>query len=295
MNNHCKIAILLMCHTLPKQINDFIAEFQEEDYDFYIHIDKKASIQDDITKNDNVFFIDDINRVNVQWGGYSQVEASLSLLKTAFNNDKYLYYWLCSGQDYPIKSTAEITSVLKKSDCNYIHVIKDNTKYQKRVDINYPSWMIGRSLPQKILKTLYIYVTGGRTETLPLFKKRRPKEVNVQFGSSWWCLNEPTVQWLLQYIKCNPEFIQFFKRTLCPDESFYQTLVMTSPYRDYVKDNLVYVDWSENNNSPKTLTREDWPLLQKSGKLIARKIDSTVDPAFYEQLKSQIRSDRTIV
>lgn len=69
-----------------------------------------------------------------------------------------------------------------------------------------------------------------------------------------------------------------------PDESFFQTLVMNSPYKDKREDYLHYVDWSEEKTSPKILTIEDIEELKHSDKLMARKFDIALDERVVEEL-----------
>lgn len=45
-----KIAILILCHKNPKQINLLLDKLNHQDIDCYIHIDKKADFANKITK-----------------------------------------------------------------------------------------------------------------------------------------------------------------------------------------------------------------------------------------------------
>ena len=65
--------------------------------------------------------------------------------------------------------------------------------------------------------------------------------------------------------------------TNCPDESFFQTLLMNSPYSNTQKDYLHYIDWSQNQNSPKDLSLDDYSLIKNSSKLFARKINENYE------------------
>ncbi len=56
----------------------------------------------------------------------------------------------------------------------------------------------------------------------------------------------------------------------------FQTIIGNSQFANKVKDNLVYVDWSEGKKNPKILSIEDYQQLKSSDKLIARKFE-TVD------------------
>ncbi len=62
------------------------------------------------------------------------------------------------------------------------------------------------------------------------------------FGSSWVCLSNKMESWMERYLETHPEYIKFYKNINCTDESFFQTLVMNSPYKYKCEDYLHYVD-----------------------------------------------------
>ena len=149
---------------LPNQINDFIDILDDGHFDFFIHVDKKSDIHNDIHKRDNVLFVSDEKRIDVRWGQYSMVEATLRLIEIAAKTNRYDYYWLCSGQDFPIKRADEIYDFLKTKSCNFLSLYSSannpkngqrNLKRDKRCEIYYPTWLIEKSMPQRFIKKLY--------------------------------------------------------------------------------------------------------------------------------------------
>ena len=64
-------------------------------------------------------------------------------------------------------------------------------------------------------------------------------------------------------------YYAYFKNCNCPDESFFQTLMMNSSYADRRMDYLHYVEWPEGMNNPKVLTMDDYHKLVVSEKLMA--------------------------
>lgn len=90
------------------------------------------------------------------------------------------------------------------------------------------------------------------------------------------------------YLKSYPEYIRFYRNVNCPDESFFQTLVMNSPYKAKREDYLHYVDWSEGGNSPKTLMIDDYEKLKASDKLMARKFDIEVVHRIIDEINGVI-------
>lgn len=289
-----KIAILCQCHKNAEQVNRLIKSMQYNDvFDFYIHVDKKSNISNGILKNDHVFVLSNENCVNVLWGDISQVTATLKMIECA-KKKKYDYYWLLSGQDFPIKSPKYIVEFLEKdTNKNYINLFEGEKHKKtdfKRNEIYYCKFLRKRGLLSKLIKRLYIEITGGWEKTYPLFKRKSIEnlQVNFFFGSSWWCLNGRTIEWMMKYIEKNPNYVKFYRNTLCPDESFFQTLFMNSPFKDSKMEYLTYVDWSSGKSNPRILTLEDKDNIFASDFLIARKFDAEIDEDIIEELEMKI-------
>lgn len=104
------------------------------------------------------------------------------------------------------------------------------------------------------------------------------------FGSCWICLSGEMWIWIKEYLHKHQEFARYFIHTNCPDESYFQTLVMNSPYKDKVEDYLHYVEWTGTSN-PKVLTMSDIGKIKKCGKLMARKFDVDVDKEIVIKLR----------
>ena len=105
-----KIAYLINSHKNIKQLERLVAKLKRDESDIFIHIDKKVDaagydlIISSLCKY-NVMMVED--RVDVKWGEFSQVEATIhGLAAISKNNNAYDYIFFISGQDYPIKSNA---------------------------------------------------------------------------------------------------------------------------------------------------------------------------------------------
>ena len=285
-----RIAILIQCHKNPKQINLLLERLNHPDIDCYLHIDKKADFADKIIHRENVFVLPDEQRVSVEWAQISQVTATLNLLNTAaasIRGGGYDYYWLISGQDWPLYSADEIVNFFKNHDGENFIQYWDSKNYgnhlqnnlDKRNQIYFPLWMIGRRLWQKVVKRGWVELTGGYNRTWKSFM-RKQLQIEFYFGSQWWALTGETVEWIINYLGQHEDYYIFYKNTVCPDESFFQTLVMMSPYADKKTDYLTYLHFSEGANSPDILRASDFPQAKESGCLVMRKVDMDVDDFF---------------
>lgn len=285
-----KVAFLMQCHKNPEQINLLLEALNHPMVDVFVHVDKKSqAIKDKITQRAGVYILPEQQCVDVQWAQYSQVEATLQLLRAAVNRGGggYSHYWLISGQDYPLRPMDNILDFLEANqEANFIECSQIKP-FNKRNDVYFPNSVIGRKLWQKVLKNLWIYGTGGWNKTFPIFKRKAPDDFKYWFGSQWWCLNSTTAQWIIDYLNEHTEYEKFFEHSLCSDECFFQTLVMNSPFANTTKPYLHYIKWEKGKSSPRTLTTIDYEELKKTEKIIARKFDIDVDTEIIERLRKR--------
>lgn len=81
-----KVAFLMQCHKNPEQINLLLEALNHPMVDVFVHVDKKSqAIKDKITQRAGIYILPEQQCVDVQWAQYSQVEATLQLLRAAVN------------------------------------------------------------------------------------------------------------------------------------------------------------------------------------------------------------------
>lgn len=285
-----RIAYLIQCHKNKEQINMLVDSLKGPDVDCYIHVDKKSNMDISALAGENVFLVPSELRVSVAWGDVSQVQATLELLRLMRSTQReYDYVWLISGQDFPIKSHESIVKYLEAHQGqNFMHVIKDDNeklkkKFDKRNEVFFPRWVINRSFLPNLCYKVLMQLSGGRYHTFELFKRKKPKDIEFYYGSQWWTLTLECVDYILDYSERNPDLFKYYTNSICPDESFFQTILMNSKFRDTLRDHLVYIDWSARLGSPKTFTVDDFETLKASPCLFARKFDMDVDQVVLER------------
>ena len=99
-----KIAYLVFAYKNPQLLSREIAALSSENSVFFVHIDRKHSIDKfSALKGDRVFLLD--NRYAVYWAEFSGVLAILALIRRALTGpDRYDYLVLLSGSEYPLRS-----------------------------------------------------------------------------------------------------------------------------------------------------------------------------------------------
>lgn len=290
------IAYLILSHKNQTQVETLIDTLSNENVDFFVHIDKKAD-NFNIKENEHTFVIPPNKRVDIQWATNSMILATIELAHCMLETGRvYDYVFLLSGQDFPIKSNTEIVGFLEdNSGYNFIEVVPHSSSaykiFIKRNELYYPYFMQKSSMCSKVLKRLYIYLTGGYGHTFGLFKRKKSLNLTFEFGSQWWCLTYECLSWIINYIDNDSELLKFFNNSLVPDECFFQTIFMCSPYREKRHGNLTFLEWSKKNH-PRTFVEDDFGLLKSSDCLFARKFDLDVDSKIIELLKSDIAEDK---
>lgn len=287
-----KIAYLILCHKEPEQINMLLQELIADGSDCYIHIDKKSSMsKDQLISSEHILFVPDERRVDIRWAANTMVRATLELLEVLIKGKRlYDYVCLLSGQDFPIKSSQYRSSFLQKNKgYNFIEVLSHEEykykRYDKRSLLYFPSFVYKSTFLAKAIRKLIILSTGGYTKTLSLFVRKNKSGVKFEYGSQWWCLTYECVLWMMDYIK-NRVNVDYFDHALTPDECFFQSVFMMSPFNGLRKDRIMYLEWAENENNPRILRSEDYEMLVScTDKLFARKFDIRVDQSIFEKLK----------
>ncbi|MFV0220634.1 beta-1,6-N-acetylglucosaminyltransferase [Empedobacter falsenii] len=271
-----KNAYLIQCHKDPQLVNRIIKQISDKSTDIYIHVDIRSDIVKDLIKASNVFIVH--NRFAVDWGSFNQVLATLEMLKMTVNKN-YNYLSLISGQDFPIKTNELFYDYLENSQkSEFIEVIQLPIKewsYEGglgRVKYHWLNYLTPkRNLTARILRNIYLYTFGK------LFAKDITKLGKIYGGSSWFTLTGELVNYMVSFLKNNPDYIDVYKNSGCADEIFFQTLIMNSPFKDkVVNDNLRFIKWENGKSSPNILTIFDEDEILKSSKFFMRKVDSNL-------------------
>ena len=191
-----KIAVLIQCHKNAEQVNMLISALDHDCIDVYVHVDRKSNIVNDINSSNKIFILPEEKRISVEWAKFSQVEASLNLLLYALSHDSYDYYWLISGQDFPLVSADRIVDFFSLNpDCNFVDIttslnsgLGKSNNLDKRNAIYYPEWILNKGIVFRIIKRAWVELTGGYNRTFKLFRRNNTLDYPFFFGSQWWCI-----------------------------------------------------------------------------------------------------------
>lgn len=311
-NHSMKIAFLILCHEQPKHFHRLIRALDSEHFYFFVHVDLKSPVQEFIADDfgPNVIFIK--NRTQLFHGGFSILPAMINLLRAASKTEDFSYFFFLSGRDYPIKPPEHINNFLTRHyPLNFIdyypllgnaHDSTNLWKYHFDDLIGYP--------PRPIKKFLKM----GQQFLSKLVPDRTFIKGMVPYrGSAWFCLNRPTVNYILEFLgsPVGKPYITFFKHAWSPDEMFFHTIVLNSPHAEECryydadiygpaaihdsigwrmpnKGNLHYIDWSRDREDPAILDMRDFDSLSEADFLFARKFCQNKSKELLEHIDTHL-------
>ncbi|WP_304506122.1 beta-1,6-N-acetylglucosaminyltransferase [Acinetobacter baumannii] len=78
-------------------------------------------------------FLKDELRVDVKWGGFSQVQATLNLLSFVFHNSDSEFFHVVSGEDVILSTNKNLSETLTWSNSNIFMELTDSPRHRYRV------------------------------------------------------------------------------------------------------------------------------------------------------------------
>lgn len=320
-----KHAALIMAHKNKEQLIRLVNAISCENIDIFIHLDKKWKLSQkeiDEIKNcsKNVFVIK--KRIHGELDNWSLPQISLNLIDAVLKKEKdfgytYSYFMLLSGQDYPIKSKQYICGFLEEQypkplidyelaqDENWVYYKYQLTKYENKItDIQKKrkkgiirTFLVGRCLLLYKLEKLFRGIPWNNLQK---------KGFKIYGGSQWWILPHGVIDYIKEQQRHNRKVIKELKRAWTPEENFFQTLAMNSPFIKYVVENdpifnigvgnfkaMTYCNFITPTKGfrghPHIICAEDYDRIISKKALFARKFDINIDKEILDKIDKYIR------
>jgi hypothetical protein len=220
------------------------------------------------------------------YGGYSAIDIQLRAMQELFRDD-WDFFINVTGQDFPLKSQSFIRDYLEQNRSrNFMQIIDMEVQ-----------WKLSR------FRRRWYYIEL-KTGSMPRLRRKRvwplpiprpyPRNYRRYGGLTWFILNREFCEYLC-FDHTHDKLKNFLKHTYIPEEEFFHTVVMHSPFKDsVVKDNKRLLIWKGNRilgfyySRLHTLRMEDLETLNKSDAFFARKFDETVDSQIIDAMESRL-------
>lgn len=295
-----RIAYILSAYKDAPHLARLVSALNDQ-ADFYIHIDLKTDLRPfkELLEDKATF----VPGHRVSWGGWEQVEYQKELLAAVLRSGvEYARVVCLSGQDYPLWSNQEIHRYFNEhQETEFItgmNLTRCRHADQRSKIINY-HFFRDLGWESNWWKNKLIVASRHLMKALPFRKEATTmigrRKADVFFGSDYWAITLPCARYIYEKLCTEKEMTRYFKTSFVPSELCIQTIVFNSPFGkqallyegDYPGlSGLTPLHYIEYGKAIKTLTADDWPVLQRSGKMFCRKVASGVSDKLVEEIDS---------
>lgn len=266
-----RIAYFIMLHHKAETFKAMFEKIYTRDQFYLIHIDRKAKaeftdeIQQYIIHFPNVYILESMNIVA---GGFSMIQAELNAMEYLLNvTEKWDYFINLSGEDYPLKSQNIIRQFL--------------TIYNGRNYLFYYDQKFYRPDTLRRIQNHFTELTHKISSLI--YKRDFMNGVTPYIGGKWFIFTRETCAFLTNN-KRVMDFEEYYLHTLLPAESFFQTVLMNTIFKDII------VNDDKRASVEKVFFNKDQyndnfiELLKNSNQLFIRKINSDTSPSILQYI-----------
>ena len=290
------VAYIISAYKLPALLVRLVGRLDAPGTSVWIHVDTKTSepvyraMSEPLADRTEVHFV---RRHPCYWGDFGHVQATLEGLRALIaSRQPFDYVVLLTGQDYPITTNRQIATALRAANGHVLmHCMPIPNEHwtdggASRFENRH--FRVGDrvlAFPGTPFRSTPLNAAWSAITRALRLHRSFPAGMEPWGGSSYWMMPADCANYVDAWVRGNPEIVDFFRGVHVPDEMFFQSVVMNSPYRDRVADDdLRYIDWRGGMDHPKVLTSADFDALMRSGKLFARKFDPGVDAGVLDRI-----------
>ncbi|MET1054839.1 MAG: beta-1,6-N-acetylglucosaminyltransferase [Pedobacter sp.] len=288
-----KKAYIILAHKNLDHLIRMVERLEDGNSFFFIHVDLKTALPSKYAALAKRKHVTLIKRISTSWGGFSLAQATLNALQDIKDTGiDFKAISLLSGQDYPIKSNPQIDQFLSNSEYSVFldyFTLPNYKRWESGGTYRYSKYFFGIDrlslLVSKFVNLVSTYV--------PVLARKLPPDLIPYCGSQWWTIDMYALNYILNFIKAHPDYVNFHKFTFAPDELFFHIILLnaTDPRlkNSICKDNLRYINWAKLDNAhPEVLTVKDMDELSKTNSLFARKFEGVQDEQILELIDERL-------
>jgi hypothetical protein len=319
-----RLAFALLTHTQPAQVTRLIARLQESgpDTSIFVHHDASAIERlDPASLGDAVHLVPDPHRI--AWGDGEDVLAMLDLMRTATTRAGWEHLVFLSGQDYPLRPLRELVEHLGSSGAQvhmdrkpvagdtgwprgeataryaYRHVRVTALPHRARAGARALAMRVGHrprpataSEPAGAVEPSVFAPLIGRLaigdEVFVGVRRREAllRRLDLHCGSQWFAARRDAVERILAFHEENRDLWAYFRRTVLPDEAYFQTVAARLGLHGAPHLHVVEHDGPR----ARVVTRQDVPRLRSTGAFFCRKVDPQREPDAIDALDEATRA-----
>jgi hypothetical protein len=271
-----RVAFVVLTHDNPAQIRRLIHALNTvyELPRIVIHHDFYQCALDSFPQFPNVTFVEPPHYTS--WGDFSLVAATIDAIRILNRpGEPFDWFSVISGADYPTRRGSEASQDLAALDCDAclhyeeIHPAAVRREWHSECVDRY----FGFDVPLPRLAPHGVRMQPHRVRAPRLLQLLSPYSASFRCyaGSQWFSATSHIAARIVDLQERHPWLRKHLSHRVCPEETYFQTLLCNDPTLRIRNDYLRYIDWTAQGPHPKLLGVEDIPAILSSGAHFARK------------------------
>lgn len=319
-----RVVYLVCSHSNPDQVLRLVTLLRNASATsrVVIHHDEAVSHLDrgSLVGLDRVHLLDPMP---IGWGTFSYVEMVLRCMRWTLANLEFDWLVLLSGQDYPIQPVSQIEASLASTEYDGFVKGFPVTEPGSRPDeeglrryfyryhrVPLPAFLLPRRSSsegvvskaarnlrdvQPLLSVKRAFGSSGVQVGLRRLRTPFTAQFRCYRGSTWFTLSSECVAVLDRFVRGNPGYVRYYRRTWIPEESFIITILLNNPRLKLFRDHKRFIRFrAQGAWHPEVLTVEDLEPMLASGQHFARKFDVTMDERVLNLLDERVHMAPTV-
>ena len=273
------IAYFLLVHRYPAQFKRLFKAIYVPGNHYVVHVDKSSGAE---LAQDVADFLEPYQNAEILvpkdalWGGYSLVDAELrGMARLLEMGSRWTHYINLSGQDFPLKSQEYIRQFLAANPGKQFIRALDQRKIR----------------PDTLNRISHLFVEADGKMTATGVPRAYLDGDTPFIGTQWKTVTRSFCEFVCHDPKAE-RFKDFYRNSFIADEAFFQTVIMNSGDQGQVmNDDLGLIDWVPDGDiklRPRNYDTRDFPELQGSADLFARKFDAEDDTEILTLLEGHL-------
>ena len=277
-----KQAILITAYKDLQSLQRLVSCF-DNDFEFYIHIDKNCKEDIPCFNGKNVHII---RRYHIQWGSERHLWAMIELFKKACQDGPYAYYHTITASDYPIRPVRDFKSFFTETN-DKIYLDFHQLPWEKWTAeggwerVKY-YWVGNQWLDSRLKKMFFM------KKLLKIQRKTRFSRDLTHYSQWYGGLSYFSIPHDAAMVVASLSWKEIKKTTRfthAAEEIYLQTVLVNRFFSERLVNNpLRYTVWCDSSCSPKVLMDGDYEKMIGSGAFFARKMDKVASGQLMEKI-----------
>ena len=225
-----------MAHDNAAATIRFIEAVDEPTTQFVVHIDGKyedtyLAVKEYASKRDRVVVLDHPNRVRVNWGGFSMVNATIQMLNYIEDNEiNFTHFIHMASTAYPIASNRRIRNTIASYpvDANFLHIILRPNRPSNDI------WNYFVECDDKLHRIHRMHVIHDEYNGADFYT-----------SSQWFIIGKEFASFLAHPDKGDPksflrQYWDYIQHVVVADESFFGTVLRNTHFCNKVRHFVVF-------------------------------------------------------